>query len=294
MIIRNSINSEQVSSRVNDVIYAIHKDISADHNAKTLAKIAAYSEQHFHRVFKSVVGETLHGYITRIRMEYAANQLMFEPSLTVLEVANRCGFSSPSSFSRAFKSVFQVSPGQWCETRNSDKPYLSDPEIAKCYEKLNVSDIPKVSLVECEPIRVAYIRHKGYGRAIRQTWLKLNSWAKQDGRVNSRQFGLHHSNPVWTSLDECRYVACIEINHPLSRRGAVNEMFIPGGLYAKFHITGHYGELLPNISLIQEHWLPQSGMKMRSTPGYVEYKKNHFIEEDENFELDFYLPIGFF
>ena len=55
-----------------------------------------------------------------------------------------------------------------------------------------------------------------------------------------------------------------------------------------------YGELLPQVSKIFEKWLPNSGYKLRSTPAYVHYHKNHFLNEDERFEIDFYLPISFF
>jgi AraC family transcriptional regulator len=32
---------------------------------------------------------------------------------------------------------------------------------------------------------------------------------------------------------------------------------------------------------------------MGPTPAYAHYHKNHFLAEDEQFELDFYLPIQF-
>ena len=90
--------SQQHISRINDVLFYIHKDISKELSAKELAKVAAYSEQHFHRIFKSVVGESIHQYIRRTRMEYAANQLMFDTRASVMDIANSCGFNSVSSF----------------------------------------------------------------------------------------------------------------------------------------------------------------------------------------------------
>lgn len=32
----------------------------------------------------------------------------------------------------------------------------------------------------------------------------------------------------------------------------------------------------------------------RATPAYVRYHKNHFLDENEEFALDFFLPVGFF
>ncbi|MDD1779562.1 AraC family transcriptional regulator [Enterovibrio sp. ZSDZ35] len=283
-------------SRINDVLYYIHKDIARELPARELADVAAYSEHHFHRVFKDVVGEPIHQYIRRTRMEYAANQLMFEPSSSVLDIANKCGFSSVSSFSRAFKSTFRVSPGEWRkhDLQTAEKPYLTDPEVAAGYLRVTACPLPEPKILDIPERFVAYIRHTGYNRSIKNTWRVLSAWAKHEGRDVSMQFGLHHSNPAWVALEQCRYVACIEISKPIKVRGVVNQLVIPGGLHAVFHLTGVYGELLPQISKILEQWLPQSGFKLGATPAYVHYQNNHFLNDNERFELDFYLPIGFF
>ncbi|CCO57511.1 AraC family transcriptional regulator [Vibrio nigripulchritudo] len=288
--------SYQHTSRMNDVLFHVHQDISKTHSVKELMSIAAYSEQHFHRVFKEVVGEPIHQYIRRARMEYAANQLMFDTSSPILDIANNCGFSSLSSFNKAFKATFDMSPGKWRkhDLQVSDKPYLKDPEIAAGYKRVASRPLPVPKIKEVPDRMAAYVRHNGYSRSIRNAWLTLQAWTKDDGRDFSQQFGLHHSNPAWVELDQCRYVACVGISEPLKYRGVVNQMVIPGGLHAVFKLKGIYGELLPQISTVLETWLPQSGFKLRSTPAYVHYHKNHFLSEDEAFELDFYLPIRFF
>ncbi len=287
--------SQQIS-RINDVLYFIHQDISNELLAKDLANIAAYSEQHFHRLFKAIVGEPVHHYIRRTRMEFAANQLMFDEKSSVLNIATKSGFSSVSSFSRAFKSMFEMSPGEWrsSERLHQDKPFLADKEIAACYQRLNKTVTPRCKLVERPKQHVAYVRHQGYDRSIANAWQILKAWANAEGRDFSQQFGLHHSNPALVELKKCRYVACLAIDYPILRRGVVNSMTIPTGLHAVFKLQGKYGELLPQLSNILEHWLPTSGYKMLSTPAYVHYHKNQFLAENEEFELDFCLPISLF
>ncbi len=292
--IRVKMQTSQQTSRINDVLYFIHQDISRELLAKELAALAAYSEQHFHRVFKAVVGEPVHHYIRRTRMEFAANQLMFDAKSSVLDVANKSGFSSVSSFSRAFKSTFDMSPGVWrkSECQHQNKPFLADKEITACYQRLNTMIIPKCELIELPQQHVAYVRHQGYDRSIAKAWQILKTWANIQGRDFSQQFGLHHSNPAWVELKKCRYVACISIDYPILRRGVVNSMTIPAGLHAVFKLQGIYGELLPQLSNILEHWLPTSGYKMLSTPAYVHYHQNQFLTKNEKFELDFCLPIS--
>ena len=168
--------SQQIS-RINDVLFTIHKSLNQSLGAKQLAGIAAYSEQHFHRVFQQVVGEPVHAYIRRIRMEFAANQLMFDSQSSVLDIALKSGFSSASSFSRAFKATFAMSPGQWRiqDNQPQDKPYLIDEEIAQAYQRIHKQALPKANLIELPPRHAAYVRHLGYGRSIRSAWQLLQA-----------------------------------------------------------------------------------------------------------------------
>lgn len=229
-------------------------------------------------------------------MEYAANQLMFDTKASVEEIAHKCGFSSLSSFSRAFKATFNMAPGEWRkqDLQVAEKPYLKDPEVAAGYRRVAQYPLPQPKIIEVPQRLAAYVRHVGYNRSIRQAWLVLRAWANAEGRAFSNQFGVHHSNPAWVELNQCRYVACLEIDKPVKVRGIVNQLVIPGGLHAVFRLEGVYGELLPQISMILEKWLPDSGFKLRSTPAYAHYYNNHFLNDTEQFELDFFLPIGFF
>jgi len=286
----------QQVSRINDVLYEIHRDTSAELSGHMLSKVAAYSEQHFHRVFQDVVGESVHQYVRRARLEQAANQLMFDRTRPVLEVAEQCGFSSLSSFSRAFKFTFGVTPGQWrAEDRSEGSPpYLTDDEVATAYKRLRLVDLPAPELVELPSQQVAYVRHLGYGRSIRQAWQTLQAWAAAEGMPFDTQLGLHHSNPAWVPLDQCRYVACLVIDKPVLRRGIVSSMCIPGGLHAAFNLTGGYGELLPYLSKILDEWLVSSGFRSKTTPAFVQYRRNHFLASDERFDLTFFLPVTLF
>lgn len=283
--------------RINEVLSRIHQDITANLDAKTLACSIAYSEQHFHRLFKRVTGEPVHCYIRRTRLEAAANQLVFSPERPIRKIAESCGFMSLSSFTRAFKSIYGVTPGAWRAERverrgESEKYFLDDPEIREAYQRIKGKPLPSPEIVMLKPKNVAYVRHKGYGRSIREPWEILKAWAMTEERSMDGQIGLHHSNPAWVPLEECRYVACITIDKPIVRRGRVNSVLIPGGLHAAFKLQGCYGELLPYILKMYESWLPASPFGVRTTPAFALYHKNQFLLHDDAFDLTFYLPIS--
>ncbi|NJP70179.1 helix-turn-helix domain-containing protein [Streptomyces sp. C1-2] len=78
----------------------------------TLADLTAevhLSVYHFIRVFREATGETPHRYLTRLRIE-RARHLLTSTTLTVGQIAERCGFSGPGALSAAFLSHVGVRP----------------------------------------------------------------------------------------------------------------------------------------------------------------------------------------
>ncbi|MEU3183862.1 helix-turn-helix domain-containing protein [Streptomyces sp. NPDC006923] len=81
----------------------------------TLADIAAevhLSVYHFVRVFRNATGATPHRFLTRLRIELA-QRLLSETSLTVEQVARRCGFAGPSALSSSFLRHVGVRPSAY-------------------------------------------------------------------------------------------------------------------------------------------------------------------------------------
>ncbi|MGB1236710.1 MAG: AraC family transcriptional regulator [Pseudomonadales bacterium] len=288
-------NTALQKNRINRALYELHRNLSQPLSASQLAACANYSEQHFHRIFRQVTGESVNAYSRRIRLEAAANQLMFTPQRAVIEIAQKCGFQSLASFGHAFKQQFGCSPGQWRTQRIAQQTpaYLADKEIAAAFARLKHVEVAEPEYIELPDIHVAYIRHQGYGRHIKRSWQLLRAWAKHAGHPFEQQYGLHHSNPVQTPLQHCRYVACLAVAGPVERHSAINTLSIPGGLHAKFDFSGRYGELLPLITKVQQQWLTQTQLSAKTTPAFVHYRKNHFLAADECFELSFYLPLEF-
>ncbi|MDT0466648.1 AraC family transcriptional regulator [Streptomyces gibsoniae] len=78
----------------------------------TLADIAAevhLSVYHFVRVFRNATGETPYRFLTRLRIELA-QRLLSETTLTVEQIAKRCGFAGPGPLSTAFLRHVGVRP----------------------------------------------------------------------------------------------------------------------------------------------------------------------------------------
>ncbi|MEU0089030.1 AraC family transcriptional regulator [Kribbella sp. NPDC006257] len=84
----------------------------------TVREVAAavhLSERHAERLFSSVTGASLMSTLRRLRLELAA-QLLFDPALTVTEIARACGYSDVRPFSTAFKRHYGRTPGDYRRT----------------------------------------------------------------------------------------------------------------------------------------------------------------------------------
>ncbi|MBR5191886.1 MAG: helix-turn-helix transcriptional regulator [Clostridia bacterium] len=77
-----------------------------------LSKIFSYSYNYLSYVFKKTTFLTLMDYYNMIRLEEAKN-LIKKEKLNVKEVAERLNYSTPYSFSKAFKNRYKISPMQY-------------------------------------------------------------------------------------------------------------------------------------------------------------------------------------
>lgn len=74
-----------------------------------IAHCNAVSIRYLHMLFEGT-GETCREFLMRRRRELAYQLLQSPAFVSVTEVAHRCGFDNPSSFSRAFRAAYGVSP----------------------------------------------------------------------------------------------------------------------------------------------------------------------------------------
>jgi len=77
-----------------------------------LARVANMSVFHFARLFKARIGVPPHQYVLRKRID-RAKQLLGDASLTIAEIAVRCGFSHQPHFTKAFHQIAGVTPTDW-------------------------------------------------------------------------------------------------------------------------------------------------------------------------------------
>lgn len=113
------------SASSNEIIYSIMKEID-DHltnidSISALAHSLGYHPCYLSHHFKRRTGMTLQEYISRKKIEQAIGLMRFSP-LTITQIAERTGFATLQSFSRAFKRITGSAPSQFCsQLKNSNE-----------------------------------------------------------------------------------------------------------------------------------------------------------------------------
>jgi len=79
---------------------------------ETLARVSRLSQSHFNKLFREKYGVSPMRYLIQCRMAAARDMLARSP-LSLWEIAERTGYESIHSFSKAFKKLECVSPGEY-------------------------------------------------------------------------------------------------------------------------------------------------------------------------------------
>jgi len=278
----------------NDLMYYIYTHIETDINLDELASDMHINKFYMHKIFKEVFGRNIYESIKSIRLQKASNLLLTNKYSTISEVANECGYSSQTSFIRAFKERFSMTPNNWRKggyKRYSHKILLqSQPAQAST---ANFETI-QPQIVKMPQLSAYYIRHRGYGNNTTLTWQKIQTWIYYNELKNYTQISLFHDNPTITPLEECHYVACVVHNDDKEIQDQrLPKLKISEGVYAKFDLEGTRGDLLKFIHWVYHEWLPKSEYQTTTKPPYAIYHKNHYLNEDKTFAISFYLSIKF-
>ena len=282
------------SQIANNTMNYINNHIDIDINIDQLAIDFKVSKFHLHRIFKEQMGTNIYETIKSIRLQKASNLLISNRYSTITQVSSLCGYSSQTSFIRAFKQRFEQTPKQW---RNGGYKDYSDKILGTSktasLAKVDFSHLePKI--VQTKSRKAYYIRQKGYDRKAKQTWQKMIAWVYTNNMKEHEQIGIYHDNPIITPLQDCFYVAAIV--PPANKKFdhlTLPSFMINGEICATFEVKGKYGDILNLIQWVYHQWLPNSGFETTTTPSYTIFKKNHFLDEDAKFHVVYYVPVRY-
>lgn len=301
-----ALTSEEHIKRIRKVLNFIDQNLGNELSLDNLAEIGSYSPFHFHRIFRSIIGETLQEYITRKRMEKAAMMLTKEKELSLEQVFLEVGFSSNSTFTKNFKKYFGISPTTFkknCpEKFNKISPINShsgqkEVVFEKYLYNLNqmknfMENNAKIEVKELPEMHLASVLSIGV-QNISKSYSTLISWAISKNifpRETAKMITVYHDSFKVTAPDKVRIHACMLLDKPIKTDGEIFPETLPKGKY----IVGSYCITLDDFEKAWNAlflWMNDNGYQYRKTPPFEIYHNNFQEHPEKKCIVDFCIPV---
>lgn len=114
---------EAYSSKVDIAKLYIAEHYQEDIALDQVAEFASINPSYLSYIFKKETGITFLQYLTNIRIQKACQLMTADPSLSLEEIAIRCGYHSASYFHKIFRGKYGISPRQWLQNSASGPDY---------------------------------------------------------------------------------------------------------------------------------------------------------------------------
>lgn len=284
------ITQKHYHERINQVIQYIDAHLDENLEVEKLAGVGFYSTFHFHRIMRAYLNEPLGSYVTRLRIEYGA-QLLRHSEEPVSSIALKVGYDNVSSFSKAFKKRFEISPVEY-RIKTIDL-LKTDFMIIQQNAMKFLKDIePKIKTVKAK--RLIYAQALGaYDESSQKAWQQVCDYAKQKHLFGFRTefIGISFDDPTVTDSEKLRYNACLTVSKEVKPEAEIGVMEIPEGKYAIFTHKGPYEELNSSYNYIYGQWLSQNKVTLRDEPCLENYLNSPDKTRPEKLLTEIMVPI---
>lgn len=262
------------------VIGYVEEHLTEEMSNALLAGIAGYSEYHFLRAFRGIVGVTPADYIRKRRLSEIVRRI--GGSRAMSEIAFAYGFNSRENFTRAFRREHGILPTEFraadCSLRLYE-PFAFAQEAPR----------PAVAIAHVTPFAVvAYPCDEDFPPRF---WNRYNAGgysARLSGGAVVPDWGVMQRNPATGKLS---YWIGVREEQAQGDRGGTVRLAVAGGLYAVFDTcpaTQH--DFVQTIhrtwDWIYDEWMPASGFRRGQG-----YELECYTETDRTYSERIFVPL---
>ena len=275
-----------------------------------LARAAALSPFHFHRIFRGMIGETPLELHRRLRMERAAHALL-ESSTPVTSIALDAGYDSHEAFTRAFRSFYGCSPSEFRQAHGQARGTCERPPQVPIAARSGIHFDPNAAFGAVLPLiqgaspmnveikrlpamRVAAVRHLGAYHRISEAFARLGELAGRAGLIHGkpRMLALYYDDPELTPEAELRSDAAVVVPDHAALPPGLDEHRLPAGRYACTLHLGSYEQLGDTWSRFMGQWLPRSGERVGEGTSFEIYVNNPSEVPREQLRTELHIPLA--
>jgi AraC family transcriptional regulator len=274
-----------------------------------LARGAALSPFHFHRIFRGMLGETPLELHRRLRLERAALCLR-EQATPVITVALDAGYDTHEAFTRAFRAHYSCSPSEFRSDGQDRAGCVRPPQIeiaahSGVHFEAQRSGVPvvhfsqqgdqsmNIEIKQMPALRVATVRHVGPYNRISEAFGRLGDIAGRAGLIHGKptMLAVYHDDAEATPEPELRSDAAIVVADSVNIPEGMGEQRLPAGRYACALHVGPYEQLGDAWGRLMGHWLPQSGERCQDGDSYEIYVNNPLEAPKNELRTELYIPL---
>jgi AraC family transcriptional regulator len=280
------VTEDDYRARIERVVRALESDPALPRTLEELARLAHFSPFHFHRIYRSMIGESVIETARRFRLARAA-RLLATTNMPVTTIALETGYESVQTFSRAFSGHTRIAPREF-RTRGMRLADLIDGPKPK----LRKGGTMKVEIVEMAPLRAWAVRHRGPMTTVKNTYSRLWQWQIESGIAGRTKdaIGVCYGDEK-SGDNNFRYYAGIIWNEPVKASGEVEALAIPGGKYCSYRLIGSHDGIPAAFERLYGEWLPKSGCVPDDRPALEIYRNNPFDTAANELITDLLIPI---
>lgn len=270
----------------------IQANLAGELGLRRLARFAGFSEFHFQRTFRQIVGESPKAYVKRLRLERAAFRLVVGDT-RLLDLALECGFHSHESFTRAFAARYGMPPRAYRTAARRRQPRLSGTGADAAAWPAPTA-LSATRIVRLRAVHLAFARHVGpYGDVTEELFATVERWAVRRRLPGPRWWlGLGHDAPSTTPAAKMRFDAALVVPAAFASDGVVGHQLLPAGDYAMTTVVGPLSALPAAYRAVAERLHADAGWRLAGLPAVEFYHTTRVDLRHELIYTDVCLPVA--
>lgn len=271
---------------VNQAIDFILEHAGEEMTLEDVAEHCHFSKYYFSRLFKEQTGESVYGYIKRVKLEQSAFCLKTQRQRSITQISADYGYSA-SNYSSAFKLHYQMTPMDF--RRSSYRKSMRHPFFH--HEKWEIESFEEcnrnITIEQVPDYYVIYERRFGSYERLSGDWdgfqRKYQDYVTEQTTFLERTW----DDPAVTQADNCLYDICMSVSEACKLQ---NTAWIRGGKCIVYHFKGHAKHIYAAYQTIFLVWMPKTSYQLDESRSIFDVY--HRVDCDTMYmELDICLPV---
>lgn len=257
-----------------------------------IAAASHYSTYHYSRVFKALVGDTPKEYLRKRRLTLAAKRLLTE-ECGILDIAIECQFDSQEAFTRAFKTMFKMTPAQYRKINEPFRLLYKTPIDQSELDFLQHSVSMEPEIIQLPAMKIVGIanRYSDGDLSLPKLWSGFRPYRNNiPNRVGSDFFGIYESYQENEDETEFVYICSAQVSSFDDVPEGMISRELSAQTYARFSHKGPINKLEESLKYIWGSWLPKSKYEYNDRPDF-ELLPNDYNGASEESVMFLHIPI---